>query len=252
MMSDWNLTDAYGEQKSEIISLELEAQLYEHLLQDPDFTSQIQGLRKEIFRQVGVYLPAIRIRTLSSMEPGCYMIRVRGRSAAEGVLNPPLRFADQPGETKSTPAIHPLQRTEGWWTEGAGETCAEIIIRHVRSILNRRLDDLITYDWATHWLKQAQSHNPELVKELESRHLTPGLLWSVMKQLAKEKIPLSPFEELLEIILEYYLTHPHEGYTPPEWHQPHPAEIAKYVASKNKDRRRRASRQEGQVICFSK
>lgn len=180
MMSDWNLTDAYGEQKSEIISLELEAQLYEHLLQDPDFTSQIQGLRKEIFRQVGVYLPAIRIRTLSSMEPGCYMIRVRGRSAAEGVLNPPLRFADQPGETKSTPAIHPLQRTEGWWTEGAGETCAEIIIRHVRSILNRRLDDLITYDWATHWLKQAQSHNPELVKELESRHLTPGLLWSVI------------------------------------------------------------------------
>lgn len=188
MMSDWNLTDAYGEQKSEIISLELESRLYEHLLQDRDFTSQIQGLRKEVFHRLGVYLPSIRIRTLSSMDRGCYRIRVRGRCAAEGVLNPPLRFSDQPGEEEETPAIHPLQRTEGWWTEGDGESCAEIIIRHVRSVLNRRLDDLVTFDWVTRWLKQARSHNPELVKELESRRLTPGLLWSVMKQLAKERI----------------------------------------------------------------
>ncbi|GGA47776.1 hypothetical protein GCM10007416_21170 [Kroppenstedtia guangzhouensis] len=251
-MSDWSLTDAYGEQKSEIISLELESRLYEHLLQDSEFTSQIQGLRKETFHRLGVYLPSIRIRNLSSMDPGSYMIRVRGRRIAEGVLKPPLRFSDQRRGEGDTPALHPLQRTEGWWTEEDGETCAEIIIHHVRSALNRRPEDLVTFDWVTRWLKQAQSHNPDLVKELESRRLTPGLLWSVMKLLAKERIPFSPFEELLEIILEYYLTHPHEGYTPPEWHQPHPAEIAKYVASKNKDRRRRTAKQEGKVIGFSK
>ncbi|MDR6225739.1 FHIPEP family type III secretion protein [Desmospora profundinema] len=249
-MADWNLSDAYGEQKGDVLSLELGPGLYEPLLADPDFTGQIQAVRKEVFRQLGVYLPSVRIRSQSELEPNQYQIRIRGNRIVDGVLHPPLLFSHV--IESGTMGLHPIDQVEGRWNSREGEEAATILLNHLRQVINRRLDQLVTYDWVARWLKQAKSHSPDLVKELEERGLTSGILWSVTKLLLKDRIPLHPFEELLETVLDYFLVHPHEGYTPPEWTHPHPSEIAKYVSQKKKDRRLPHPTHKGKVIGFNK
>lgn len=245
-MADWNLSDAYGEQKGDVLSLELSPALYETLLAEPDFTARVQAVRKELFRQLGVYLPSIRIRSQFELDSDQYHIGIRGNRIADGRLYPPLLFSSQ--ADSGTEGFHPVHRVKGYWNPQEGEDAVTVVINHLHQVVNRRLEQLVTYDWVARWLKQAKSHSPDLVKELEERGLTPGILWAVSKQLLKDRIPLQPFEELLETVLEYYLVHPHEGYTPPEWTHPHPSEIAKYVSHKKKDRRLPMHESKGKVI----
>ncbi|PTM56529.1 FHIPEP family type III secretion protein [Desmospora activa] len=248
-MADWSLSDAYGEQTGDILSLELGNNLYEQLLSDPHFSRRIQSVRKEVFNRLGVYLPSVRIRSHSELEPNHYRICIRGNRLADGILHPPLRFSLTAKE--GTVALHPVERVNGRWNPQEGEEAATILLTHLRQVIDRRLDQLITYDWVARWLKQAKSHTPDLVKELEERGLTPGILWSISKLLLKERVPLHPFEELLETVLEYYLIHPHEGYTPPEWTHPHPSDIAKFIAHKKKDRRLPLRSNKAKVIGFN-
>lgn len=248
VMGDWNLSDAYSEQKGDTLSLELGPSLYEYLLGIPSFTSEIQQVRKEIFRSLGIYLPSIRIRSSSSNAPNQYMIRLRGEQAGKGVLYPPLFFS----EKEEGDSLHPVRRSHGVWEEEGEESCKDIVTSHLRQILNRRIESLVTYEMASRWLSQANNHSPELVKELNQQGMTIGILWSVMKLLLEERIPLHPFEELLETMLDFYLQHPHEGYTPPEWTRFHPSEIAKYISSRKKERRVREGKQFINVISFSK
>lgn len=248
-MADWNLSDAYTDQKAETIRLEIGPALYKYLMKESDFAATIQSLRKSVLQERGVYLPAVRIKTGSAEEPNRYVIRIRGRRVADGELYPPLRFSTQ--QESDRPAIHPMKRVEGYWTEGEGETAREIITAHLRHILHSRVDELFTYELAVRWLKQARSHVPELVDELKERGMTPGLLWSVIKLLLRDRIPIHPFEELLENILDYYISHPPHGYAPPEWTHPHPESIAKFIAEKRK-RRMPAKKSTGNVIGFVK
>ena len=247
-MADWNLSDAYTDQKAETIRPEIGPALNEalderiRLCRDHPEPAEIgsPGAR--------VYLPAVRIKTGSAEEPNRYVIRIRGRRVADGELYPPLRFS--PNRSPST-RHSPDERVEGYWTEGEGETAREIITAHLRHILHSRVDELFTYELAVRWLKQVRSHVPELVDELKEREMTPGLLWSVIKLLLRDRIPIHPFEELLENILDYYISHPPHGYAPPEWTHPHPESIAKFIAEKRK-RRMPAKKSTGNVIGFVK
>ena len=78
-MADWNLSDAYTDQKAETIRLEIGPALYEYLMKESDFAATIQSLRKSVLQERGVYLPAVRIKTGSAEEPNRYVIRIRGR-----------------------------------------------------------------------------------------------------------------------------------------------------------------------------
>src|SRR5690606_473719 len=130
-------------------------------------------------------------------------------------------------------------------------TAREIITAHLRHILPSRVDELFTSELAVRWLKPARSHVPELVDELKERGMTPGLLGSVIRLHLRDRIPIHPFDELVDNILTYYLSHPPHGYAPPEWTHPHPESIAKFIAEKRK-RRMPAKKSTGNVIGFVK
>ncbi|SFS31214.1 FHIPEP family type III secretion protein [Marininema halotolerans] len=251
-MTDWTLTDAYGEQQGDLFSIILGPDLYEFLLNDSHFTAEIRRLRKQLFRQFGFYLPSIRIRIGNMSEPQHYTLSIRGNQVAVGQLRPPLRFS-KAEEGKATPTdIHPILHIPGNWSDQPGEESRDILLSHVEQVLQRRLPELLTYEGVGLWLKQAESHAPSLIKELTNQGVTTGLLWSVMKRLIQDGISIAPFEELLETMLEFYLENPHDGYTPPEWTRPHPTEITKYITEKKKNRKSAIHFRTGKIIGFSR
>lgn len=200
-MNDWRLSEAYQQQKSEVLTLELGNALYEHFCTgSTTFTSDVQQLRKAVFSDTGVYLPPIRIRR-GELPDHEYRILMRGQAASQGSLEPTA-------ESK------------------------ENLLKEMRRLVHTNLHHLISYQDTVKWLNEAKQQAPELVNELQERGLSPGLLWSVICILVKKRHRIYPFEQLLEWILDYYLYHPYQGYIPPQWTHYHPEEIANYIMKK--------------------
>jgi len=205
-MNEWSSTEAYQQQKADILTLQMGADLYERLCTGSAFTGRVQELRKEILAKTGVFLPPIRIRRGEDCLPNQYRILVRGQTAGDGTL-----FDD--------PTVNAAEDEEK-------------LLNHIRRVCHRKLDQLLSFQNVVKWLEQAKSYAPELVQELLERGMTPGLLWSVLRILIRKRYPLHPFEELLEWVLEYYLYHPYSGYIPPQWTHRHPEDIADFILKK--------------------
>lgn len=232
-MNEWSIADAFSYQKYDLIALELEPALYDTLSKQPNFASSVQEERKHLMQSHGLFVPAIRIKR-NAYEKNRYVIRIRGQRVGEGILHPPFNFSNE-GE-EGIPGIHPVTNEPGVWTEGEGQTAQALLLSHLRAIMEKKSPDLLTYETAARWWQQARSHVPNLIKELEKHGFTVGLMWQVMRKLLKKRIPLHPFEDLLETIMEYYIVHPPHGYAPPDWSHSHPDDIVKYIAAQKKRR----------------
>lgn len=234
-MNDWSISDAYSEQKSDLLALELGNNLYDTLNKQVPLARQVQQLRQSFMQTHGFYVPAIRIKTTATSGDE-YTIRVRGQRVGQAVLHPSLRFTTETEHTEGIRGIHPVTHQPGFWNEDDGVPAHELLLNHVKSVMEQKSSELLTYEIAFRWLQQAKSHVPNLLKELEKRGVTPGLIWQIMRKMLAQRIPLHPFEDLLETIMEYYIVHPPAGYAPPEWSQSHPDDIVKYIAAKKKKR----------------
>ncbi|MFO7263745.1 MAG: hypothetical protein A6D91_05190 [Bacillaceae bacterium G1] len=220
-MNEWSPTEAYQQQKADILTLQMGADLYERLCTGSSFAGRVQELRKEIFAKTGVFLPPIRIRRGDECRPDQYQILLRGQLAGEGTL-----FDD--------PEVDPAEDEEK-------------LLDHIRRVCYRKLDQLLSFQSVVKWLEQAKTYAPELVQELFERGMTPGLLWSVLRILIRKRYPLHPFEELLEWVLEYYLYHPYNEYIPPQWTHRHPEEIAEFILKKRPRVSERSEQTSGNV-----
>lgn len=235
MMSDWTVSDAYSEQKSDLLALELGNHLFETLNKQTPLARQVQQLRQNLIQSHGFYVPAIRIKTTATSDDE-YVIRLRGQRVGQAVLYPSLCFSTETEKEAGIRGVHPVTQQPGFWHEGEGIPAHELLLSHVKSVMEQKAPELLTYESVARWLQQAKSHVPNLLKELEKRGVTVGLIWQIMRKLLAQRIPLHPFEDLLETIMEYYVMHPPGGYAPPEWSQSHPDDIVKYIASKKKKR----------------
>lgn len=232
-MSDWTIADAYSEQKNDLMALELGTTLYESLNKKSALPRQIQQQRRCLMQSHGFYVPAIRIKTTSSFDNE-YCIRIRGNRVGQSVLHPPLYFSTE--VTEGLQGVDPVTQQEGYWNEHNGVSAEDVLLRHLKAIMERKAPELLTYETVARWVQQAKSHVPNLIKELEKKGVTPGLIWQIMRKLLLRRIPLHPFEDLLEMMMEYYVVHPADGYAPPEWSQAHPDDIVKYIAAQKKKR----------------
>lgn len=232
-MNDWTVSDAYSEQKSDLMALELGTKLYETLNRETPLARLIQKQRRTLTRSHGFFIPAIRIRTTTAVEKE-YIIRLRGHRVSQVTLRPPLYFSTKAKE--GIQGIHPVTQQAGFWNEEEGTSAQDLLLQHLRSVMEMKAPELLTYETTVRWLQQAKSHVPNLVKELEKKGMTPGLLWQVMRRLLARRVPLHPFEELLETVMEYYIIHPPGGHAPPEWSQAHPDDLVKYIAAQKKKR----------------
>lgn len=232
-MTNWTVSDAYSKQKSDLMALELEKGLYEALHGETRIARAIQEERQKLVETHGLFIPAIRIKTVTADEK-VYTIFVRGQRVGQAVLHPPLTFSAAAED--GIPGVHPVTQEPGFWGENGGASAHELLLHHLRTVMEAKAPLLLTYETAARWLHQARTHVPTLVKELEKRGVTTGLIWQVMRKLLDQRIPLHPFEDLLETVMEYYIVHPPAGHTPPEWSQSHPDDIVKYISAQKKSR----------------
>ncbi|GIW82451.1 MAG: flagellar biosynthesis protein FlhA [Gemmatales bacterium] len=179
---------------------------------------RIGGLRRDLGKQSGLWVPPIRVRDNIQMDPNSYRILISGREVARGSLQPERWLAINPGgvhaaiegQDTTEPAFglpakwiaeHDRQRAEM-----AGYTVVDalsVFITHLGEVVRRHAHELLGREDVKTLVEKVRETSPSLVEDLIPSSLTLGTLHRVLTLLLEERVPISDLTRILESLAHY-------------------------------------------------
>ena len=211
-------TEGYMEDFLQVdrISLEIGAALIPLVSarRGPGLLDRIGGLRKDLARQSGLWVPAVRVRDNIQLDPPAYRVLIGGREVARGDVRPDLWLAIDPGgaakvtlpgETAREPAfglpakwISDADRNRA---EMAGYTVVDapsVIITHLGEVVRRHASELLSREDLKAMVDKVRETAPAVVDELIPNVITMGTLHRVLTLLLGERVPITNLGRILE------------------------------------------------------
>jgi flagellar biosynthesis protein FlhA len=188
----------------------------------PGLLDRIGGLRRDLARQSGLWVPAVRVRDNIQLEPQAYRILLGGREVARGTVRPDMWLAIDPGNAAKIPL--PGEETKEpafglpakWITdaernraEAAGYTVVDapnVIITHLGEVVRRHAAELLSREDLKAMVDKVRETSPAVVDDLIPNLLTMGALHRVLTILLDERVPISNLPRILEALAAYAQT----------------------------------------------
>lgn len=186
-----------------------------------NFLDRVVMLRKQFADEMGMVIPAIRLKDSGNLNPNQYEILLRGESVAVGEVLvdhylglAPDNFAPE-NAVEGIDTIEPAFGMPAVWisedkklrAEMAGYTLIDptsVIITHLSELINRHAYELLTRQEVKHMLENLKKNNPEtVVDDVIPDIVTTGELQHVLKNLLREGIPIVDMEVILETLSDY-------------------------------------------------
>jgi type III secretion protein V len=181
-------------------------------------TVDLNLVRDQIFYELGVKVPGIRIRThVRSLPAGTYTFAVDEVPCARGVVQADALYALQPPEeiafleVAADPSSEPgtsrpisrVGRAAKEKLEAAGipvRTARQLVSEHLVSVLRRRAADLLGVQEVQLLLDGLEQQSPALVKEALTKVPMP-LLTDVLRKLIQEEVSVRNIRAILEALV---------------------------------------------------
>jgi flagellar biosynthesis protein FlhA len=180
---------------------------------------RIGGLRRDLARQNGLWVPAVRVRDNIHLEPQTYRILIGGREVARGTVRPDQWLAIDPGgvaritlagEETQEPAFglpaRWIAEADRNRAEAAGYTvvdAANVIITHLGEVVRRHAGELLSRDDLKAMIDKIRETSPAVVDDLIPNLLSLGTLHRVLTILLDERVPISNLPRILESLAVY-------------------------------------------------
>jgi flagellar biosynthesis protein FlhA len=179
----------------------------------PGLLDRIGGLRRDLGKQNGLWVPPIRVRDNIQMEPDAYRILVGGREVAHGIVRPGSWLAIDPGgarlavegEATRDPAFGLpakwIAEADRQRAELGGHTVVDavgVVITHLGEALRRHAPELLGREDLKALVDKVRETSPSLVDELIPNLLTMGVLHRIVGLLLEERVPISNLTRILE------------------------------------------------------
>lgn len=180
-------------------------------------SERISGLRRDLTRKFGIWIPAIRLRDSLHLQAETYRILISGREAARGQLRPGRLLAISSGEgaerldgeSVQDPAFglpahwidtHMQQRAEmkGYTVVDA----ATVLITHLGEVLRKYASELLSREDMQKLLDRVKEHAPTVVDELKPDVIRMGELHQILVLLLQERVPLTNLTKILETVVQ--------------------------------------------------
>src|SRR5439155_3896970 len=167
---------------------------------------RIGGLRRDLARKNGLWVPPIRVRDNVQLEPEIYRFLIGGREVARGQIQPADWLAIDPGgarlplngQATKDPAFGlPAQwiaENERQRAELGGYTVVDapsVLITHLGEVLKRHAHELLGREDLKTLIDKVKETSPTVVDELIPNVLTMGALHRVLALLLEERVPIS-------------------------------------------------------------
>jgi flagellar biosynthesis protein FlhA len=174
---------------------------------------RIVGLRRDLARKSGIWVPPIRLRDNIQLEADAYRLLIDGREVARGRLRPERLLAIDPGKTNVTldgePTKDPAFGLPARWisendrqrAELGGFTVVDapsVLITHLGEIVRKHAHELFSREDLKLLIDKTRESQPSVVDELLPNVLTMGTLHRILCLLLEEHVPISNLPRILE------------------------------------------------------
>jgi flagellar biosynthesis protein FlhA len=202
--------------------MELEVGLGLVKLVDPQqgggFLDRVAQVRRQMAVDLGLVVPAVRIRDNENLEPNSYAIKIRGTPIATGSLRPDRWLAMDAGAVSGTlegiAAKEPAFGLNAYWINEELKSTAEVLgyrvvdpgtvlSTHLTETIKRYAHELLTRDEVNHLIKTLKEESPAVVEEVVPTVLKPGEVQKVLQNLLREGVSIRDLGTILETLGDY-------------------------------------------------
>ncbi|HYE78146.1 MAG TPA: flagellar biosynthesis protein FlhA [bacterium] len=185
--------------------------------QEGDLLGRIRNLRRQLALELGVVIPAIRIRDNIQLRPQEYVIKLRGSQVARFELLVDRLLAIQTGEpSPSLTGIETRDPAFGlpalWVAEGqrstaemAGYTVVDptsVITTHLTEVIRGRAAELLDREAVKALLDKLKDRSPVVVNELIPGVMGMGEIQRVLRRLLEEGVSIRDLGGILEALAD--------------------------------------------------
>jgi flagellar biosynthesis protein FlhA len=180
----------------------------------PSLLDRIGGLRRDLAKQNGLWVPAVRVRDNIQLDAESYRVLIGGREVARGMLRPDRWLAIDPtgagqfaidGEAAREPAfglpakwIYELDRGRAEMTGYTVVDAPSVLITHLGEVVRKHAHELLGREDLKGLVDKVRESSPAVVDELIPTILTMGTLHRVLTILLQERVPISNLGRILE------------------------------------------------------
>jgi flagellar biosynthesis protein FlhA len=180
-----------------------------------DMLDRISGIRKQLAAELGIIVPAVRIRDNAALQPNAYSILLRGQEVARGEVFPDEVLAIDSGVSSEPLRGHEVREPtfgmRAWWLDRSLREHAErlnytvvepsgVLATHLTELVKRHAPDLLTRQDTQKLIDALKSRNQGLVDEVIPALLKVGEVQKVLQNLLRERVPIRDLETILETL----------------------------------------------------
>lgn len=186
--------------------------------QGGDLLERISVIRRQLAVEMGIIIPAIRIRDNVQLQPGEYAIKIKGLLAARGELMADQLMAINPGfiddEIEGFETVDPAFGLKARWiihnlketAEAKGYTVVEptaVLATHLTEIIRSNAAEIISRQDIQHLLDTLKEEQPALVEGVLADAVSLPSIHKILQLLLSEKVPVRDLGTILETISDY-------------------------------------------------
>ncbi len=181
--------------------------------QGGDLLERITAVRRQTATELGLLVPAIRVRDNMQLKPNSYSVKLRGIEIAGGEVYPGQILAMDPGtatsELKGIQTTEPAFGLPATWISEAQKPEAEmngftvvdpltVLITHLAEMIRKHADEILTRQDTQTLIDSLKAQSPAVVEELIPNLLSVGEVQKVLQNLLSERVSIRDLAVIFE------------------------------------------------------
>ncbi|MDP6796611.1 MAG: FHIPEP family type III secretion protein, partial [Candidatus Krumholzibacteria bacterium] len=175
----------------------------------------VTGIRRQLAREMGLFVSPIRIRDNMNLGPNEYSIHMKGIELERGEILPDhhlcIASPEERGDLQGIETREPaFQLPAIWIPEREREKAlslgltlvdsASVLCTHLSEIVRRHADEIMSREDVKHLVDGVREVAPSLVDELIPSQVNLGFLQGILGNLLQERVPIRDLVTILETI----------------------------------------------------
>lgn len=185
--------------------------------QGGDLLERITAVRRQAATELGLLVPAIRVRDNLQIKPNAYSVKLRGLEIAGGEIYPGQQLAMNPGTAtaplKGIETVEPafglpaiwisdLQRVEAELTGYTVVDPLTVLVTHLTELIRRYSSEILTRQDTQTLLDNVKEQSPAVVDEVVPNLLGVGDVQKVLQNLLAERVSIKDLSTILEALAD--------------------------------------------------
>lgn len=218
-----NIDNIYGLLQIDLIEMEFGYSIIPLVDENSgsSFIDRLVTFRKQFAVEMGMVIPAVRLRDNGSLNPNQYSIKIKGEEVSEGEVLIDYYLALDPGNLTGTidgiETIEPAYGIPSKWITTDKKEMAEIygytvidplsvVVTHLSETIRRHAYEVLTRQDVIQLLETAKRSDPALVDDVVPNLVSYSRLQKVLCALLKEGVPIRDMETILSTLSDYAAT----------------------------------------------